>query len=310
MHDASMTTLTTLIPLPPDLVHRDRVRRQALRAGAIRHEGLAALRDAAFVSEGLALTWEIPANAVGCDGSTADAAEILRLMTPIAAGLAVLHDAGLAHGGVSVSAIHDDHGVGILTGWLPGGDAAQDVRDVVSVLQSWLPSGSVGADIAQMLIMGADPDPTVRPTMARLAAALERASSRALPPTSPPAHRRARVAETPAPPPRPVSSSEGAPPRPSRGRHAARRVPAGRSTGERRPVPWRWGVAGLGAAMAAFLGFTAVGSAEVECPAAPAGAYVSPAGSYLNDVTAEVNDGASSPAASTSDPRPPARSRS
>lgn len=310
MHDASMTTFTTLIPLPPDLVHRDRVRRQALRAGTIHHEGLAALRDAAFASEGLALTWEIPAGARACDEDMTDAAEILRIMTPIAAGLAVLHDAGLAHGGVSTSAIFHDHGVGILAGWLPGGDAAQDVRDVVSVLYAWLPSASVGADIAQVLIMGADPDPTVRPTMAKLAAALERASDRALPPTSPPAHRRARVAETQAPPPRPISPPEAAPPRSSRGRHAARRVPAGRSTGEGRSVPWRWGLAGLGAAMAAFLGFTAVGSAEVMCPAAPVGAYVSPAGSYLKDVVAQIADRPGSSGQTSSDPRPPARSRS
>ena len=129
-----------------------------------------------------------------------------------------------------------------------------------------------------MLIAGADPDPAARPSMARIASALARAADARVPHISPPAHRRAGFGE--APPPRPAETGTAPAaalptgPAPGRGRHAARRASAGtRSaslTGMR--VPWRWGVAAAGAVAAAFLGFSALGSAgsaQEMCPVAP-----------------------------------------
>ena len=277
MHDAHMpsdtTTITTLLTLPPDLVERDRVRRQALRAGAVQHPGLAPLRSVAFTAEGLALTWEID---TGSEPVTAPV-DPLTVLSPIAAGLALLHDAGLAHGGVTADAVYVVAGRGMLTGWRPGGQPADDVADLVGLLDSWLPTGSVGADIVQLLIAGADPDPVARPSMARLAAALDRAAAYPSPPVSPPAQRRARLDD--APPPRPVEHvaatvppHRAIAPAKTRGRHAARRSPAGSVTSARPWVrlPWRWGVALGGATVVAFLGLSALGSsgtAQEICPA-------------------------------------------
>lgn len=275
MTETPTTTLTTLLAIAPDLIERDRVRRQALRVGAVRHEGLAPLKEAAFAGEGLGLTWEVPLDDEGlCAGDG-----VLAVLAPIASGLALLHDAGLAHGGVMADAVHVHLGRGILSGWRPGGTPEGDVTDLVTLIDAYLPSASVGADVAQILIAGADPDPAARPSMARIAAVLARASDARLPHISPPAHRRARLGE--ALPPRPVETgaahATARPPSPGqgRGRHAARRAPAGtRSSsfiGMR--VPWRWGVAAAGAVAAAFLGFSALGSAgsaQEICAAVPA----------------------------------------
>lgn len=268
------TTLTTLLALAPDLVERDRVRRQALRVGAVRHEGLAPLREAAFAGEGLALTWEIP-----LDGERLVVDDkVLTALAPVAAGLALLHDAGLAHGGVTRDSVHVHLGHGVLSGWRPGGTPEGDVADLVTLIDAFLPPASVGADVAQILIAGSDPDPAVRPSMARLAAVLARASESGIPHISPPAHRRARLGE--APPPRPAESQapqvtpHRSAPVAGRGRHAARRAPAGTGFGVRAGmrVPWRWGMAIAGATVAALLGFSALGSAgsaQEICPASP-----------------------------------------
>lgn len=283
-HDAGMTThgrtttITTLLALAPDLVERDRIRRQALRVGAVRHDGLAPLREAAFAGEGLALTWEVPVDAdplaVGIDA--------LAALEPVAAGLALLHDAGLAHGGITHAGIHVYGGRGVLSGWRPGGTPAGDVADFVALLDACLPSASVDADVAQVLIAGGDPDPASRPSMARIAAVLERASRLSYAVTSPPAHRRARL-EDASLGARAIPSVLAAAPiidRPvrdsgRRGRHAAHAAPARplRLTGVR--MPWRWGVAIAGAAAATFLGFSALGSAGSAQEICPAPASVS-----------------------------------
>jgi hypothetical protein len=289
-----MTSITTLIPLPPDLVERDRVRRQAQRAGAVSHPGLARLQEVTFAGEGLALVWEIPC---ADDTPLETPVSVVTALAPIAAGLATLHDAGLAHGGIAPSAIHLCEGHGVLSGWRPGGTPAGDVRDLTAVLEAWLPPASVGADIAQIIIAVHDPDPQARPSMAKLAAALDRAArsgtpghptaadARGTPPISPPAHRRARIAQAPPPrhadveaaavPPLRTLSPQSVPAG-ARGRHAARRSPAGSPalswTGIR--VPWRWGLAFAGTVAAVFFGFTAVGSAgsaQEICPAPVSG---------------------------------------
>jgi hypothetical protein len=283
------TTITTLLALPPDLVERDRVRRQALRVGAVRHEGLAPLREVAFAGEGLALMWEVPGEREGIGPGDG----VLAALAPVAAGLALLHDAGLAHGGVSEANVHVQAGRGVLSGWRPGGTPEGDVAALVALIDSFLPSASVGAEIAQILIAGSDPDPAARPTMARIAAALDRAavssgraaepplSGHTAPPISPPAHRRARVVHegeastsslravaSPAPkaPTDPVKHPRG------RGRHAASSGPRAATAVSIR-LPWRWGVALAGVAAAAFLGMSALGSAgsaQEICPAVSA----------------------------------------
>jgi hypothetical protein len=268
------TTITTLLALPPDLVERDRVRRQALRVGAVRHEGLAPLREVAFAGEGLALTWEVPGEREGLVHDDS----VLAALAPVAAGLALLHDAGLAHGGVSEANVHVQAGRGVLSGWRPGGTPEGDVAALVALIDLSLPSASVGAEITQILIAGSDPDPAARPTMARIAAALDRAAVYVAPPISPPAHRRARLvhegeADTsslrvvPSPAPK-VATGPMVHPR-GRGRHAVSSGPRAATAVSIR-LPWRWGVALAGVAAAAFLGMSALGSAgsaQEICPA-------------------------------------------
>jgi hypothetical protein len=283
------TTITTLLALPPDLVERDRVRRQALRVGAVRHEGLAPLREVVFAGEGLALTWEVP---VTSEDLVADASA-LSALAPVAAGLALLHDGGLAHGGVSEANVHLRAGRGVLSGWRPGGTPEGDVAALVALIDSFLPSASVGAEIAQILIAGSDPDPAARPSMARIAAALDRAAvwpggaaephlaGYTAPPISPPAHRRARVVhedEASTSSLRALASSgpkvaTGPMVHPrGRGRHAASQGPRAATALSIR-LPWRWGVALAGVTAAAFLGMSALGSAgsaQEICPAVSA----------------------------------------
>jgi len=302
VHDARMrnddtTTITTLLALAPDLVERDRVRRQALRAGAVQHPGLAPLRTAAFAGEGLALTWEVPAGSRGWS----DGDDPIAVLAPIAGALALLHDAGVAHGGVSADAVHVANGRGLLTGWRPGGTPAADVAALIALLDAWLPAGSVGSDVVQVLVAGADPDPAARPSMARVAAVLDSAATRITFPISPPAQRRARFDDAPPPrivepvaatmrpagsakPPLSGSTYRASEPFPAasraRGRHAAHRASAGSfASGLSMPrMPWRWGVAIAGAAVAAFLGLSTLGSpgsAQEMCPA-PASSQLAP----------------------------------
>jgi hypothetical protein len=272
-----MTTITTLIPLPPDLVERDRVRRQAQRAGAITHPGLARLREVTFTGEGLALTWDLPS----AEGDPADA--ILALAS-VAAGVATLHDSGLAHGGITAASIHVSEGRGVLSGWRPGGTVEGDVRDLGAVLDAWLLPSSVGADIAQLLISAQDPDPAARPSMAKVAAVLDRAATQRLHVVSPPAHRRARPVEvdsgirgesTYESIPATRAASRAATQRPAprvRGRHAAPgslMQPAGVVGTLRERMSWRWGLAAAGTVAVAFLGLSALGSAGASqevCP--------------------------------------------
>ena len=225
MHDAhmrhDMTSITTLLSLPPDLVERDRVRRQALRVGAIEHPGLAPLRSADFAGAGLALTWAVPADSHAMDSGD----DAIAVLAPIAAGLALLHDAGVAHGGVTADAVHVSGGRGLLTGWRPGGSPADDVADLIGLLEAALPSGSVGADVVQLLVAGVDPDPQVRPSMARVASVLDSTSRCASPPISPPAQRRARLDDALPPAHRPARSRRGAP-APDRGSRSSWSAPA------------------------------------------------------------------------------------
>lgn len=199
-----MTALTITVPLPADLAARDRHRRVLLRRGQLDHPALAGITAVAIVPAGLAIEYDVPADAAALalapdPGGAAvptrsvrpimDAAQVLALMAPVAAGLAVLHDAGFASGGIAASTVLvRSDGSGVFVGWAPDATCEQDVADVCDLLAELLPEGSVGADVVGVLVAGGDPDPQARPTMARLAAVLDLA--RRSMPMSPPAIRR------------------------------------------------------------------------------------------------------------------------
>lgn len=172
------------IPFPPDIAVRDGVRRAALRAARVEHPGLAAI-DAHIVPGGVSLAYDVP-DGTGPVPASPDAAGALAILAPVAAGLALLHDAGLAHGGVSIESLRcTPSGAGVLVGWRPEGSIADDLEGLVSVAHALLPSGSVGSDVAQALVWAADPEPAGVPeerrTMARLASVLDAARRRLTP---------------------------------------------------------------------------------------------------------------------------------
>ena len=169
------------IPFPPDIAVRDGVRRAALRAARVEHPGLAAI-DAHIVPGGVSLAYDVP-DGTGPVPASPDAADALAILAPVAAGLALLHDAGLAHGGVRIESLRcTPSGAGVLVGWRPQGSITDDLQGLVSAAHELLPSGSVGSDVAQALVWAADPDPAGVPeerrTMARLASVLDSARRR------------------------------------------------------------------------------------------------------------------------------------
>ncbi len=118
------------------------------------------------------------------------------LLTPVVESLCLLHDAGLAHGGITMSAIHwRSDGGGVLVGFDPQARSDDDVADIAALILDHLPPGSIDAPGAALLTRAVDADPHRTPTMAEIAQVLSRlgrgvgpVSSRRV--DSPPARRR------------------------------------------------------------------------------------------------------------------------
>lgn len=268
---------TFTIALPPDLAQRDRCRRAFQRLARIHHDALAPISEVSIVPEGVCHTTHVPDDALPLADPSPQftVTDALTLLTPVAAALALVHDSGLVCGPVSATAVwRCSDGRGLL---VPAAartqvlstDSSEDVADFVALLAQLLPENSVGADVVGILIAGADPDPLLRPSMARVSAVLDLAL-RSLPegqympaPVSPQAHRRARplqVTHEEAPSPGPVPPASESREGRSRGRHAA----SARTVSDRLPVrlSWRWGVVLVGVITASLIGLSAVGADE------------------------------------------------
>lgn len=275
---------TVLVTAPPEV--RDRVRRDMLRVAVVRHPGLAEVTRVSVADDGVEAEYAVPPASQRIllgDALAGDAA--VSLLAPVAAGLALLHDADLVHGAVGIDRLwRRADGAGVLGPGSGTGAPADDVRDLALMLEQLLPERSVGSDIAHLLVAGGDPDPALRPSMARMAAVLDAASRRAHPLTSPPAHRRALVAPAAAASP----LAEGAGPRQPggstarhggltrrRARHAAS-APVGRL---RVPLSWRALAVAVGILAVAFIGVGAVrgDDAPAMCPVMPAADAISDA---------------------------------
>ena len=256
---------TLRIPVPaPDA---DRTRREVLRVSAVRHPGLCVVDEVAVTRDGVEVTYAVPdLSRPVSPGEQMEMQDALRLIAPVAAALALLHDAGFVHGGVDIDRLwRRPDGGGVLAPGSGHGDPGDDVRDVALLLQALLPERSVGADIAQALIAGADPDTAVRPSMARMAAILDAAVRRAGPPTSPPAHRRVRASAVLPLAAEPTRPDRGGAPAPAgRGRHAVA-APVGRFS--IRPS-WRLIAVLVGIGGVAYVGLGAIqgGAAPDVCP--------------------------------------------
>ncbi|MEK9664451.1 MAG: hypothetical protein VW082_07500 [Candidatus Nanopelagicales bacterium] len=281
-----MTNTVLHVNLPPDLALRDRHRRTCQRMARILHPALAPVREVTIVSAGLALEIDLPEGATALPSSMSGP-EVLAMLAPVAAGLAHLHDAGFASGAVARDSLRRrPDGSGVLVGWQPGGEAHDDVADLADLLAQLLPEGSVGADVVSVLVCGADPDPGARPTMARMAAALDLAA-RSHPvvdgapslrtPTSPLAVRRSAVPVVESSDTATVEVDEVG--RRGRGRRESARGPRHAASSGGRSSRWRWFAVAAGIAAIAFIGVGAVGADEpaigtcrVETAAAEAGA--------------------------------------
>ncbi|MFM7599275.1 MAG: hypothetical protein ACKO70_13055 [Actinomycetota bacterium] len=265
------TPMTVVVPVQQP---RDSRRRALTRAAVVRHPGLADITSVHDVEIGLEVSFCPPSGArpLEIDEREWSADDVVRLLAPVAAGLAQLHDADCVHGAVTLDRVWvrpDD--AGLIAPGIADGVTTDDVRDLVSLMRDLLPAHSVGADLASLLIMGTDPDASARPSMARVAAILDLARRvgqaapvglarrRSAPLTSPPAQRRAGTCPEPVVFPLTTPSAKV-----PRARHAA---PAGRLP--RRPT-WRMVavIAGTIAAGVLLLGAARGSDAPVVCPAA------------------------------------------
>lgn len=268
----------TVAVVHPLLPPRDAQRRALARASAIRHPGLAEIIEVAEIDTGLQVSFALPFGAQPLPVDLPSSPEALvRLLAPIAAGLALLHDAECVHGAVSIASVYArSDGAGVLAPGSGSGAAADDVHDVAAILRDLLPSHSVGSDLAHLIVVGTDPDPSVRPSMARVAAILDLARRRLAPPTSPLAQRRVGTCPDPLQPggsPHPAGSATV-----TRARHAA---PAGRP---RHRLSWRMiaALAGIAVAGVLAIGATRTSDAPLVCPAPAAATNPTPPAGWLD----------------------------
>ena len=280
----------TVAVVHPLLPPRDAQRRALARASAIRHPGLAEIIEVAEIDTGLQVSFALPfgAQPLPVDLPSSPGA-LVRLLAPIAAGLALLHDAECVHGAVSIASVYArSDGAGVLAPGSGSGAAADDVHDVAAILRDLLPSHSVGSDLAHLVVVGTDPDPSVRPSMARVAAILDLARRRLAPPTSPLAQRRVGTSPDPLQPggsaKPPLSGWPVGSPHPAgsatvtRARHAA---PAGRP---RHRLSWRMiaALAGIAVAGVLAIGATRTSDAPLVCPAPAAATNPTPPAGWLD----------------------------
>ncbi|MFM8773937.1 MAG: hypothetical protein ACKOFP_08920 [Actinomycetota bacterium] len=203
------TPMTVVVPV---LSPSDSRRRALTRAAVVRHPGLVDITSVREVETGLEVSFCPPAGArqVEVDEREWAADDVVRLLAPVAAGLAQLHDADCTHGAVALDRVWvRPDGAGLIAPGIAEGVATDDIRDLVSLMRDLLPAHSVGGDLASLLIMGADPDVSARPSMARVAAILDLARRggqaapvglarrRSAPLTSPPTQRRAGTCPEP-----------------------------------------------------------------------------------------------------------------
>ena len=268
----------TVAVVHPLLPPRDAQRRVLARASAIRHPGLAEIIEVAEIDTGLQVSFALPFGAQPLPVDLPSSPEALvRLLAPITAGLALLHDAECVHGAVSIASVYArSDGAGVLAPGSGSGAIADDVHDVVAILRDLLPSHSVGSDLAHLIVVGTDPDPSVRPSMARVAAILDLARRRLAPPTSPLAQRRVGTSPEPLQPvgsPHPAGSAMV-----TRARHAA---PAGRP---RHRLSWRMiaALAGIAVAGVLAIGATRTSDAPLVCPAPAAATNPTPPAGWLD----------------------------
>ena len=277
--EAAARIETIVVPTSDHAWQVQRVISLALRRGADRlhvGEGICAVVDARPMSGGVGVDLLVPADARHLDEVGAGDVSgrlfagqlsvdgLQRLLTPIVESLCLLHDAGLAHGGITMSAVHSrSDGRGVLVGFDPQARMDDDVADVATLILDHLPTGSIDGQAAAVLTRAVDRDPHRTPTMVDLAQVLSRLGRGVVPVSSrrvdsPPARRRL-VDASGVPVPESIIGSAGAPEvidpirrmrgnlphrQGHRGEHRARRA---------RSVPWPLVSAAAGSSVVTWL---------------------------------------------------------
>jgi hypothetical protein len=165
---------------------RDGLRRALARLAALDAPHLSPLRRIAEGPEGFSLMHYVPVGSVSWAELTArrpaTVAETVAVGLALCQALGALHAGGLVHGRVGADLVLVSPGgvvelAGCAAAWAPGADGvpttADDVRDLVVLLEAGFQAGTLGGELALLLVRGADPDPSQRPTVPALGRALE-----------------------------------------------------------------------------------------------------------------------------------------
>lgn len=183
---AVLTYATTelLLPAPaaPDV--RETLSHRLVRLAAVDAAHLARLRQVREVVDGFVLVHEQPQDAVPLSSRAigSSTSETLALGLALVQALAALHSSGLAHGGVTpdVVLVGADGSVTLTAAgaaWevLPA-RIADDVAALAQLLLDRLDPDSIGSPLALLLVRAVDAEPDLRPRLAELGEALERAA--------------------------------------------------------------------------------------------------------------------------------------
>lgn len=180
----TLATRKRLLPAPADPEVREALSHRLARLAGVDAAHLAPLRQVREVVDGFVLVHDEPQDAVPLSSLSPGqpTAEVLSLGLALVQSLAALHAAGLAHGSVEADVVLLGPGSSVTltaAGSCWHGDPVRTTDDVAGLgrlLLERLDADSVGSPLALLLVRAVDADPLLRPRLAELGEALERAA--------------------------------------------------------------------------------------------------------------------------------------
>ena len=188
---------------PVDSPQTAQLRRALARLAALRHPNLAPVHSISQQGERFVLEHSVPAGATSWSqltaGRRATVGEAAAVGLAVAAALTALHDADLAHGGVTGQCVLVEPDGSIVLGscgaaWraAPGESGRSgvgplppdDVQALAALLRDCFDSGTISAELALLLIRASDEDPRLRPDITEVATVLGTVSVEIVDPTS------------------------------------------------------------------------------------------------------------------------------
>lgn len=180
----TLVTRERLLPVPADPDARELLSQRLARLARVEGAHLAPLRQVREVVDGFVLVHDEPQDAGPLSSLPPGepTAEVLALGLALVQALAALHASGLAHGAVGPDSVLVGPGSAVTltaAGACWGADPPRTTDDVAGLgrlLLDLLDTASIGSPLALLLVRAVDPEPLVRPRLAVLGAALERAA--------------------------------------------------------------------------------------------------------------------------------------